>query len=210
MTSWTECGCGGDVILYEQPNVEMYGHTWPLLLTGNCKLCGRYHETVPLSMRAEFEKARAVGVEDPKALAETRQEMLADADTMSRDDFIDKWDRTPDYIGHPSNKWAVGCSGETLEECIADAMKYADTETVSITRCDVPVKTITVGDYASWRRYRLSIHWWGRDREWNDVYLYLPDTEAVGRILERYRGRQGFRYTLEEYQNTTQTSSGNE
>lgn len=58
MTSWMECGCGGDVTLYEHPGEEYYGRTWPILLTGNCKRCGMFHATVPGSLKAEFEKAR--------------------------------------------------------------------------------------------------------------------------------------------------------
>ncbi|MBE6524447.1 MAG: hypothetical protein E7Z65_06220 [Thermoplasmata archaeon] len=55
MTSWMECGCGGDVVLYENPGEERFGRKW-FLLTGNCKRCGMYHETVPLADLKEFRR----------------------------------------------------------------------------------------------------------------------------------------------------------
>lgn len=58
MTSWTECGCGGDVILYENPNQEYMGRVWPILLTGNCRLCGRFHVDVPGDLKKELAQAR--------------------------------------------------------------------------------------------------------------------------------------------------------
>lgn len=57
MTSWMECGCGGDVVLYEEPGAIRYGRAWNLL-TGNCKTCGRYHETVVGNQRLDFHIAR--------------------------------------------------------------------------------------------------------------------------------------------------------
>ncbi|MBR6911168.1 MAG: hypothetical protein IKN41_04855 [Candidatus Methanomethylophilaceae archaeon] len=58
MTSWMECGCGGDVVLYENPDTERFGKRW-MLLTGNCRSCGRYHEDVPGWQRADYLKAKA-------------------------------------------------------------------------------------------------------------------------------------------------------
>ena len=55
MTSWMECGCGGDVILYENPGTERYGRTW-MILTGTCKQCGMYHETVPMADLKEYKR----------------------------------------------------------------------------------------------------------------------------------------------------------
>jgi len=57
MSSWMECGCGGDVVLSENPGEIRYGRAWNLL-TGNCRKCGRYHETVAGSQRLEFHIAR--------------------------------------------------------------------------------------------------------------------------------------------------------
>jgi len=59
MTSWMECGCGGDVILHENPGEERYGRQWRMILSGNCKQCGRFHETVPFDQRHLFEKAKS-------------------------------------------------------------------------------------------------------------------------------------------------------
>jgi len=58
MSSWMECGCGGDVILYENPNQEYMGRVWPILLTGNCRLCGRYHVDVPGDLKKDLAQAR--------------------------------------------------------------------------------------------------------------------------------------------------------
>jgi len=58
MTSWMECGCGGDVILHEAPNEERYGKKWRMLLAGKCKTCGRFYETVPFDQRLAFEAAK--------------------------------------------------------------------------------------------------------------------------------------------------------
>lgn len=58
MTSWMECGCGGDVTLYENPGAEYLGRKWPMLFAGNCRQCGRYYVDVPGNMRSELEQAR--------------------------------------------------------------------------------------------------------------------------------------------------------
>lgn len=55
MTSWMECGCGGDVTLYEHPGEERYGRRW-MLLTGKCRQCGRYYETVPMADLKEYRR----------------------------------------------------------------------------------------------------------------------------------------------------------
>lgn len=55
MTSWMECGCGGDVTLYEYPGEERFGRKW-FLLKGSCKQCGRYYETVPTADLKEFRR----------------------------------------------------------------------------------------------------------------------------------------------------------
>ncbi len=74
MTSWMECGCGGDVILHEEPGTMRYGREWNLL-TGNCKTCGRYHETVPMNQRLEFHIAREQWEKEKEREAAEMQEL---------------------------------------------------------------------------------------------------------------------------------------
>lgn len=56
MTSWMECGCGGDVTLYEGVE-ERFGRKWHMF-AGNCKVCGMYHEVVSAGEREEYDRLK--------------------------------------------------------------------------------------------------------------------------------------------------------
>lgn len=102
MTSWMECGCGGDVILYENPDVERYGRRW-MILAGDCKACGMHHETVPLSDLKEY---RRLMEEDERRQVE---EEIARMDPM--------------YKGQVGS--ITLCEDEDKETCIAKMMACA-------------------------------------------------------------------------------------
>ena len=53
MTSVTDCSCGTEVILYENPNYVKYGRRW-MLFCGICTNCGRHIKIEPTGELAEI------------------------------------------------------------------------------------------------------------------------------------------------------------
>ena len=107
MTSWMECGCGGDVVLYEHPGEERFGRKW-MILTGTCRSCGRYHETVPARDLPEYRRLMEEDEvrrwhEEQEARRKEEQELLAKMTPKERLEYLGP-DRYPWFYVYVHNE----------------------------------------------------------------------------------------------------------
>ena len=174
MTSWMECGCGGDVTLYENPGVERYGRKW-MILTGTCKSCGMYHETVPLSDLKEYRR-----------LMEEDERRKAEAEICRMD---------PMYKGQVGS--ITLCEDEDKETCIAKMMAIVwrdHPKGVWVTRNGKVEQEWTYyeAERDGWFDYHLKLTRWypingGDDSEHYDEEFCCQTMEQVRKYL--YVGR---------------------
>jgi len=176
MTSWMECGCGADVVLYENPGEEFYGRVWPVILRGTCKSCGMQHITVPLSMKAEWDRAR--------------MEYEQDLDRQVREDM----EKDPLYYG------AVGsiklCSDEDRDKCIFKLMAkvwHEGTKGFWIIRHGLVEREWTYHEAESegWFNYHLKVTRWYPINGGDDSERY--EEEFCCQTIEQVRGLIGGR-----------------
>lgn len=172
MTSWMECGCGGDVILYENPGAERYGKKW-MLYTGHCKLCGRYHETVSGGEKAAFERAR--------------QEYEEQSDNMAR---------YRDGLYHGAVGANELCSDEDYDRCVSKLMAIVWKEQPKqfwILKDGMPVKEWTLHEAESegWFNYHLKLDKWYPINGGDDAERYTEELcyQTLDQAWANIRGR---------------------